>query len=365
MNLVIQLKNQSLRFFAIALLLIVSACGNNETITSTTEISPQVKEEDTEEREYVLVDGSSTIFPLSDTMAQKFMNDNPENQVIVGISGSGNGLKKFCIGDTDIANASRPIKKSEIDLCRANEIEFVEIPIAFDGLSIIVNRNNDWADCLTLEELTKIWQPNDDDQDKITNWKQIRDEFPEEPLSLFAPDADSGTFDYFTDAVTGEEGRSRKDYQASENYDIIIRGIESDWGSLGFIGFSYYEKNQDFVKLIAIDNGNNQCVEPSSETIANGTYSSLSRPLFLYVNKNSLETIPPVKAFIDYQIDVANKAVISEVGYVPLPGLLQGKVRERVEKLTTGSVFDGESAVGVKLIDKLFSEKERNKISGS
>ncbi|GFZ93804.1 PstS family phosphate ABC transporter substrate-binding protein [Okeania sp. KiyG1] len=365
MNLVIQLKNQSLRFFAVTLLAIVGACGNNETITSTTETSPQANEEDTENREYVLVDGSSTIFPLSDTMAQKFMNDNPENQIIVGISSSGAGLKKFCIGDTDISNASRPIKKSEIDLCKANGIEFVEIPIAFDGISIIANRDNDWADCLTLKELTKIWQPDDGDGEKITNWKQIRDEFPEEPLSLYAPDPESGTYDYFTDAVNGEEGKSRKDYKASEDDDIIIQGIESDWGSLGFLGFTYYEENKDALKLITIDNDTGQCVEPSSETIANGTYAPLSRPLFLYVSKNSLEKIPLVKAFVDYQIDVANQEVISEVGYVPLPGFLQGKITERFEELTTGSVFEGESAVGVKLIDKLLSEKEKEKIGGS
>ncbi|NEN92765.1 MAG: PstS family phosphate ABC transporter substrate-binding protein [Okeania sp. SIO3H1] len=365
MNLVIQLKNQSLRFFAVALFLIVGACGNKETITSTTEKSPLANEEDIEDREYVLVDGSSTIFPLSNTMAQKFMNDNPETQIIVGISSSGAGLKKFCIGDTDVSNASRPIKKSEIDLCQANGIEFVEIPIAFDGISIIANRYNDWADCLTLEELTKIWQPNNDDQDQITNWKQIRDEFPEEPLGLYAPDPDSGTYDYFTDAVNGEEGRSRKDYKASEDDDVILQGIESEWGSLSFLGFTYYEQNKDVVKVISVDNGSGQCVEPSSETIANGTYSPLSRPLFLYVSKNSLENISSVKAFVDYKINTANKPIISEEGYVPLPRILQERIRKRVEELTTGSVFEGESAVGVKLIDKLFTEKERQKISGS
>lgn len=363
MNWTIQLKNQSLRYLAVALLLMVSACGSGETQTSTDETSPEANLEETEERQYVLVDGSSTIFPLSDTMAQKFMQDNPEIRVVVGISSSGAGLKKFCIGDTDISNASRPIKKSEIDLCRANGIEYVEIPIAFDGISIIANRYNDWADCLTIEELTKIWQP--DDTEKVTNWKQIRDEFPEEPLSLYAPDPESGTYDYFTDAVTGAEGKSRKDYKASEDDDVIIQGIESEWGSLSFLSFTYYEQNKDALKLIAVDNGSGQCVEPSSETIANGTYSPLSRPLFLYVNKTFLEKMPAVKAFVDYQMDVANKAVISEEGYVPLPGMLQGKVRERVEELTTGSVFDGESAVGVKLIDKLLSEKERKKISGS
>lgn len=351
MNLAIQFKQQSLRFFAIALLLIiVGACGSSETVTSTTETSPQLEEE-IEEKQYVLVDGSSTIFPLSDTMAQQFMNDNPEISVIVGISSSGSGLKKFCIGDIDISNASRPIQKSEIDLCRANGIEYIEIPIAFDGISIIANRYNDWSDCLTLEELTKIWQP--DDTEKVTNWKQIREEFPEEPLSLYAPDTDSGTYDYFTEAVTGEKGKSRKDFKASEDDDLIIQGIESDWGSLGFLSFTYYEQNKDDLKLIAVDNGTGQCVEPSTETIANGTYAPLSRPLFLYVSKNSLEKIPSIKAFIDYQIDVANKEVISEVGYVPLPGFLHGKISKRVKELTTGSVFEGESAVGVKLIDKL------------
>ncbi|MDJ0555980.1 MAG: PstS family phosphate ABC transporter substrate-binding protein [Microcoleaceae cyanobacterium MO_207.B10] len=365
MNLAIGFNQQSLRFLALGLLLIVSACGSGEKITSTAEISPEVTEEETEERTFVLVDGSSTIFPVSDTMAENFMTDNPEVQVIVGISSSGAGLKKFCIGDTDIANASRPIKKSEIDLCRANGIEFVEIPIAFDGISVIANRYNDWAECLTLEELKTIWQPNDGEAEKVSNWKQIRDELPEEPLSLYAPDTDSGTYDYFTDAVTGAEGKSRKDFQASEDDDVIIQGIESDWGSLGFLGFSYYQKNKDNLTLIAIDNGSGQCIEPSLETIANGNYSPLSRPLFLYINKNALENIPAVKAFVDYQIDIANKAVTSEVGYVPLPGFLQEKIQERVEKLITGSVFNGESAVGVKLIDKLFSEKERKKMSGN
>ncbi|MGK7923397.1 MAG: PstS family phosphate ABC transporter substrate-binding protein [Trichodesmium sp.] len=365
MNLAIGFNQKYLRFLALALLLIVSACGSGETKTSTAETSPEVIEEETEERTFVLVDGSSTLFPISDTMAENFMTDNPEVQVIVGISNSGAGLKKFCIGDTDIANASRPIKKSEIDLCRANGIEFVEIPIAFDGISVIANRYNDWAECLTLEELKTIWQPNDGESEKITNWKQIRDELPEEPLTLYAPDTDSGTYDYFTDAVTGAEGKSRKDFQASEDDDVIIQGIESDWGSLGFLAFSYYQKNKDNLTLIAVDNGSGQCVEPSLETIANGTYSPLSRPLFLYVNKNSLENIPPVKAFIDYQIDIANKTVISEVGYVALPGFLQGKVRKRVKELTTGSVFEGESSVGVKLTDKLLSEKERRKISGN
>lgn len=357
MNLGIQLKYQYLRFFTVAVLLLVTACGGGQKKTEPTQSPSAAAQEEAEKRQYVLVDGSSTIFPVSDAMAQKFMNDNPEIQVIVGISSSGSGFKKFCIGDTDIANASRPIDQAEIDLCKANGIEYIEIPIAFDGIAVIANSSNDWAQCLTLEELTKIWQP--DATGKVVNWKQIRDEFPQEPLSLYAPDTDSGTYDYFTDAVTGTEGKSRKDFKSSEDDEIIIQGIESDWGSLGFLGFVYYQKNKDALKLISVDNGSGQCVEPSIETIANGTYSPLSRPLFLYVSKTSLEKMPAVKAFVDYQTNVANQAVISEVGYVPLPGILQAKVQERIKELTTGSVFDGQSAVGVKLIDKLLSEKER------
>ena len=364
MNLGIKLRYQYLHCFILAILLLITACGGGEKKTEPIETpSAASTPEEEETRSYVLVDGSSTIFPISDTMAQNFMQDNADIQVIVGISSSGSGLKKFCIGDTDIGNASRPIKKSEIDLCRANGIEFVEIPIAFDAISIIANQYNDWSDCLTLEELKKIWQP--DDAEKVTNWKQIREQFPEEPLSLYAPDTDSGTYDYFTDAIIGIAGKSRKDFKASEDDNIIVQGIESDWGSLGFLGLAYYENNKDVLKLISIDNGSGQCVEPSREAIANGNYTPLSRPLFLYVNKSSLEKMPPVKAFVDYQIDVTNKEIISEVGYVPISGILQVKIKEHLEELTTGSVFEGESTVGVKLIDKYLSEKERKQMGGS
>jgi len=364
MNLGIKFRYQYLHFFTLALLLLITtACGGGEKKTEPIETPSATATPEEETRSYVLVDGSSTIFPISDTMAQNFMQDNPDIQVIVGISSSGSGLKKFCIGDLDIGNASRPIKKSEIDLCRANGIEFVEIPIAFDAISIIANQYNDWSDCLTLEELKTIWQPND--AEKVNNWKQVRENFPEEPLSLYAPDTDSGTYDYFTDAVVGTAGNSRKDFRGSEDDNIIIQGIESDWGSLGFLGLAYYEQNKDVLKLVAIDNGSGQCIEPSQEAIANGTYTPLSRPLFLYVNKNSLEKMPHVKAFVDYYMDVTNKEVISEVGYVPISGILQEKVKEHFEELTTGSVFEGESPVGIKLINKYLSEKERKQIGGS
>ena len=219
MNLGIKLKHQYLHFFTLAVMLFVTACGGVENKTESTETPSAVSTPaEEEERNYILVDGSSTIFPVSNTMAENFMENNPNIQVIVGISSSGSGLKKFCIGDIDIGNASRPIKKSEIDLCEANEIEFVEIPIGFDAIAVLANNFNEWADCFTLEELKTIWQPNDDDDDseKITRWKQIRESFPEEPLNLYAPDTDSGTYDYFTDAVVGIPGKSRKDFQSSD-----------------------------------------------------------------------------------------------------------------------------------------------------
>ncbi|MEB3340535.1 PstS family phosphate ABC transporter substrate-binding protein [Okeania sp.] len=366
MNLGIKLKHQYLRFFTLAILLFVTACKGGEIKTESTETPSAVATPEEEEaRNYILVDGSSTIFPISDTIAQSFMEDNPNIQVIVGISSSGAGLKKFCIGDIDIGNASRAMKKSEIDLCQKNEIEFVEIPIAFDAIAVLGHIYNEWSDCLTLEELKKIWQPNDDAAENITQWKQIREDFPEQPLNLYAPNTDSGTYDYFTDAVLGTPGKSRKDFKSSDDDNIIIQDIESDQGSLGFLSFAYYQQNKDFLKLIAIDNGSGQCIEPSQEIVANGNYSPLSRPLFLYVNKNSLEKMPAVKALVDYQMDATNKKVISEAGYVPISGALEVKLKERVQELTTGSVFEGESAVGVKLIDKYFSEKERKKMGDS
>ncbi|MEM9542803.1 MAG: PstS family phosphate ABC transporter substrate-binding protein [Cyanobacteria bacterium P01_E01_bin.42] len=299
----------------------------------------------------IVVDGSSTVFPISEAMAEEFQKENSEVRVTVSSSGSGGGFKKFCAGETDISNASRPIKDTEIELCEEAGIEFVEIPVAFDGLSVVVNNDNDWAACMTTEELGKMWEPAA--EDAIDNWNQIRDDFPDEPLNLYGAGTDSGTYDYFTDATHGSEGESRGDYTASEDDNIIVQGVQSDRGGLGFFGFAYYEENKDALKVVEIENANGDCVTPTSVSIEDGTYNPLARPIFFYVKKESLESNPAVKAFVEYKISGDNADLISEVGYVALPSELVSKIETRIGEAKTGSIFEGGSSLGVKLADKL------------
>ncbi|MGK7928365.1 MAG: PstS family phosphate ABC transporter substrate-binding protein, partial [Spirulina sp.] len=277
--------------------------------------------------------------------------ENSNVRVTVGVSGSGGGFKKFCAGETDISNASRPIKESEIELCKEAGIEFVEIPVAFDGLSIVVNNENDWAACMKPDELGKMWEPAA--EGTITNWNQIRDDFPDQALGLYGPGTDSGTYDYFTDATHGSEGDSRGDYTASEDDNVIVQGVKEDKGGLGFFGFAYYEENKEALKVVEIENANGDCITPTSATIEDGTYNPLARPIFFYVKKESLETKPAVKAFAEYQISNDNAELIGEVGYVALPSELVEKIENRLEEGKVGSIFDGGSSLGVKLADKL------------
>lgn len=350
---------QSIGFLAGVLFLSATACDGNQTQTSTIGTTVETTSPETAPdprlTNFVLVDGSSTVFPIAEAMAQKFMKANPVIKVTVGISTSGVGFKKFCIGDTDISNASRPIKKSEMALCEANKIEYVEIPVAFDGVAVAVNRYNDWASCLTPQQLGEIWAPAAEGE--VVSWQQISEEYPDVPLGLYGGEIDSGTYDYFTDATTGELGKSRRDYNASPDDIVIIQGIQSEYGSLGFFTLSSYEKNKDALNLIAIENESGECIEPSPETIANGTYAPLSRPLLLYINKDSLEKRPALKAFVEYLLDGENKPPISEVGYVPLPEDLYPEVWARIDDRTTGSMFAGESSVGVSILEKLLKTK--------
>ena len=279
------------------------------------------------------------------------MKANPESRVTVGVSGSGGGFKKFCVGETDVSNASRPIKQSEIDICTENGIDFVELPVAFDGLSVVVSTENDWAACLKPEELGKMWAP--DAEGAINNWNQVRSDFPDTELSLYGPGTDSGTYDYFTDATTGEEGESRGDYTASEDDNVIVQGVTSDSGGLGFFGYAYYAENKDKLTVVKIENADGECVAPAEESIADGTYNPLARPIFIYVSTKSLEEKPAVKAFIDFHLAKDNENLISEVGYVPLPADLASKAIDRFGAATPGSIFEGGSSVGVKLSDKL------------
>jgi len=324
------------------LMLVLVACGGgDQNSADSTGLSGSV-----------LIDGSSTVFPVSEAVAEEFGLQNPGVRVSVGVSGTGGGFKKFCTGETDISDASRPIKQSEIEMCAENGIEFIELPVAFDGLTVVVNPQNDWATCMTVEDLKTIWAPSA--QGVITKWSQVRPEWPDETLSLYGPGTDSGTFDYFTDAVVGEEGASRGDYTASEDDNVLVQGVANDQYALGYFGFAYYIENQDKLKAVAIDGGNG-CVEPSVETINNGTYQPLSRPIFIYVSTKALER-PEVEAFINFYLDNAAE-LAEEVGYVGLPERAYELAKERVAKRITGSVFSGGSQVGVSIEELLEIEE--------
>ncbi len=245
----------------------------------------------------VRADGSSTVAPLVSLAAERFRKEEPGVKVTVGISGTGGGFERFCRGETDLANASRPIKDEEIAACKKKGIDYIELQVANDGLSVVVNNGNDWAKCLTVEQLKKIWQPGS----KIKNWKDVDPSFPSQKLTLFGAGTDSGTFDYFTDAIVGEEGASRSDYTATEDDNVTVRGVAGEKGALGYFGLSYYESNKGKLKAVEIDGGDG-CVAPSVETVQDGTYKPLSRPLFTYVKKSALEKLE-VDAFLQFLLD--------------------------------------------------------------
>ncbi|MAM71539.1 MAG: phosphate ABC transporter substrate-binding protein [Gammaproteobacteria bacterium] len=259
----------------------------------------------------VRIDGSSTVFPISEAVAEEFLAIEPRVRVTVGVSGTGGGFQKFAAGEIDIADASRHIRESEAEAARANGIEYLEIPVASDGLSVIVNKDNTWVDHLTVAELNMIWAPGS----MVDSWNDVRPEWPDEPLRLYGPGTDSGTFDYFTEAINGSSGASRPDYTASEDDNVLVQGISGDQYSLGFFGFAYYVANADSLKLVPVDGGNGP-VSPSLETINNGTYSPLSRPIFIYLSKPSTAR-EEVRTFADFYIDQA-ALLAEEVGYVAL-----------------------------------------------
>jgi len=303
----------------------------------------------------VLVDGSSTVFPISEAMAEEFQKVNPNVRVTVGLSGTGGGFKKFCNNETDVTGASRPIKPEEVELCKENGVEYIELPVAFDGLSVVVNPKNEFVECLTVDELKKMWEPAA--QGKVKTWNQIRSDFPNQPIGLYGAGTDSGTYDYFTAAIVGEEGESRGDYTASEDDNVIVQGVAQDPNSIGFFGFAYYEENKDRLKLVAIDSGDGNCTLPSEQTISDGSYDPLSRPEFIYVKKSAADR-PEVRAFVEFYTALENAKLVSEVGYVALPASTNEAVQARFEKGTVGSVFEGEgSTIGVRLEDLLSKEQ--------
>ncbi len=318
-------------------LAVVAACG----------FSPSAEAQE----KVVVVDGSSTVFPVTEAVAEEFQIANKGAvKVTVGISGTGGGFKKFCRGETDISDASRPISVEEMKAAKDAGIEYIELPICFDALTVIVSSQNTWCDTITVEELRKIWAP--EAEGKITTWDQIRPEWPKEKFALFGPGTDSGTFDYFTEAIVGKAKASRPDFTASEDDNVIVRGIEGSKSSLGYIGFSYYAGQKGKLKALKIDWEKDQigAVEPSNESVLAGTYNPLSRPLFIYVSKKSAETKPFVKDFVKFYLQQV-KTLSAEVKYLPLPDKAYAMAKDRFGKLQTGTGFGGHPAVGVKVED--------------
>ncbi len=287
----------------------------------------------------VKVDGSSTVAPITMVAAEMFQEAHPRVRVTVGISGTGGGFKKFLDADaslrTDVNDASRAIKPPELQRAEQLKVQFIELPVAMDGIALVVNPKNTFCDFLTVAELKRIWEPNS----KITNWKDIRDGFPDLPLKLYGPGTDSGTFDYFTEAINGKEKASRSDFTMSEDDNVLVQGVEGDAGALGYFGFAYYEANKAELKLLGVDSGDGKPVKPDIEAIRKGTYKPLARPLFLYVNTTSLNR-PEVAAFLDFYFEHIKKIVEHEkVNYVALDEDVYPVIVRRLEARTPGTAM--------------------------
>ena len=304
--------------------LLISACGGQQSGPSTTgegggQASGQVR-----------ADGSSTVAPLTSAAAELFREQNPNVNVTVATSGTGGGFEQFCSGNTDISNASRPIGEDEIARCREAGIEYTELQVANDALTVVVNPANDWANCLTVEQLNRMWGP--ESQGQVTNWNQVEPSFPDVPLALFGPGTDSGTFDYFTEAINGEEGASRTDYSASEDDNVLVQGVEGAPGATSYFGYTYFEENQGALKAVQVDGGQG-CVAPSAETVQDGTYQPLARPLFIYVNNESFAR-PEVAEFVRFyagEIDQITEAA----QYVQLNEQQKAELQSAVDGLAS------------------------------
>jgi phosphate transport system substrate-binding protein len=302
--------------------------------------------------EVIKIDGSSTVYPITEAVAEEFQKAKKGAvNVTVGISGTGGGFKKFCRGDIDLSDASRPILKKEMEDCKANGIQYIELPVAYDALTVVVNPQNNWVKSLTVAELKKMWEPGA--QGRITSWNQINPQWPDAPLKLYGPGADSGTFDYFTEAVVGKSKSSRGDFTASEDDNVLVQGVSRDKGGLGYFGLAYYLENQKKLKAVAIDGGKGP-VLPSAQNVENGTYTPLARPIFVYVNTKSLER-PEVREFVEYYLANAPK-LVKEVKYVPLPADAYKIALEHLKNKKVGTVFGGESDVGLKIEELLKRE---------
>ncbi len=291
---------------------LLTACGGGETPPANTEAAATPAAAESGLTGVVSLDGSSTVYPISEAIAEEFLTEAPQVRTTVGVSGTGGGFKRFLAGETDINDASRPISDSEKETAAASGLEYLEIAVAYDGLSVVVNPANTWVDHLTMAELQMIWQPGS----TVDSWNDIRAEWPDRPIRLYGAGTDSGTFDYFTETVNGEAGASRPDYTASENDNMLVTGIAGDENALGYFGYAYYQENQDKLKLVPIDSGSGP-ITPTPTTINDGTYAPLSRPLFIYLSKAGAAK-PQVRAFVEFYLEIAPQ-IVEEVGYIPLP----------------------------------------------
>ncbi len=305
------------------------------------------------QQKIVKIDGSSTVFPVTEAVAEDFQKAKKQQvKVTVGISGTGGGFKKFCRVESDISNASRPILKAEMADCAKAGVEYIELPVAFDALTVVINPKNTFIKQLTLAEMKKMWEPAA--QGKVTRWNQVNPSWPDQPMKLFGPGADSGTFDYFTEAVVGKSKSSRGDFTASEDDNVLVQGVSRDVNGLGYFGYAYYVENKDKLKAVPIVNEKGQAVEPSMEAVLKGTYSPLARPIFIYVNVKSLGK-PEVKEFVEYYMKNGAK-LAKEVKYVPLPDVAYTTGWQHVVKVKKGTVFGGVAEVGVTIEELLKRE---------
>lgn len=301
----------------------------------------------------IKIDGSSTVFPIAEAVAEEFqISKKGKVRVTVGIAGTGGGFKRFCRGETDISNASRPILKEEMEICRAAGIKYMELPVAFDALTVVVNPSNTFVKSLTVADLKKMWEPGA--QGRVSQWKQVRAEWPAQPLMLFGPGADSGTFDYFTEAVNGKAKASRGDFTASEDDNTLVQGVENNKNALGYFGFAYYTAHKDKLRAVPIDNGKGKQVLPSLEAVIDGSYQPLSRPLFIYVRDTAAQR-PEVQEFIKFYLS-EGADLAKEVGYVPLPPAAYQTALKHFADKKMGTVFGGVPEVGVTIESLLARE---------
>jgi phosphate transport system substrate-binding protein len=306
--------SSKLKFTSLAVALLLASCGSKKSENEgSTTLAGEIK-----------IDGSSTVYPITEAIAEEFRTVQPEVKVSVGVSGTGGGFKKFGRGEIDINDASRPMKENEVKACEEASIKYVQLQVAFDGLAVLVNPQNNWVDHFTVAELKKIWEPGA--QGKITKWSQIRAGWPDEPFHLYGPGVASGTYDYFTEAIVGQSGSSRGDYTASEDDNVLVQGISGDKNALGFFGHAYYEENKDKLRVVGVDNGAGVVV-PTTETVKNGTYAPLSRPVFIYVTKTAAAR-PEVSAFVNFYLTHAME-LVPDVGYIPLPDSEYKKEEEK------------------------------------